>query len=84
LQIVSLHRRSVVVTFTGIPYGTYAISVLHDEDCDGKMKRNFVGLPSEGYGISQNPRIRFKAPSFDDAMFTFKSDSSKVTITMKY
>ena len=42
----------------GIPYGVYAVSVFHDENMNGKLDKNFVGAPKEGYGASNNPRKR--------------------------
>ena len=35
--------------------GDHAVTVVHDEDGNGKMKRNFIGMPTEGVGISNNP-----------------------------
>jgi uncharacterized protein (DUF2141 family) len=36
----------------GIPAGTYAVTVLHDENSDGKMDFNWIGMPTKGYGFS--------------------------------
>ena len=41
-------------TFSNIEPGTYAVAVVHDENSDGKLDKNFVGVPSEGYGVSNN------------------------------
>ena len=38
-----------------MPVGSYAASIQHDEDGDGKLKTNFIGIPKEGVGISNNP-----------------------------
>ena len=60
-----------------IPAGTYAISVLHDEDGDGQMKKNGVGYPTEGFGFSNDPSILFGAPSFEKCSFEVKEGASK-------
>lgn len=43
------------VDFAGITPGRYAVTAQHDEDGDGKLKTNFIGMPKEGVGISNNP-----------------------------
>ncbi len=40
------------VNFAGIAPGRYAVTAQHDEDGDGKLKTNFIGMPKEGVGIS--------------------------------
>lgn len=63
-----------------VPNGTYAISVMHDENKDGKLEKNFMGIPSEPYGISMDGKSRFGPPSYSDAVFTIADKSVKVTI----
>lgn len=52
----------------------YAVIVYHDLNANGKLDRNFLGIPSEPYGFSNNPSTRFGPPGFDKASF----DASKV------
>lgn len=67
-----------------IPAGTYAISVLHDEDLDGKMKKNRLGFPAESFGFSNDPSILFGAPSFKKSSFEVKpGKENKITIKLK-
>lgn len=47
--------RPVRVTFENVPPGRYALSAFHDADGDGKLKTNFIGMPREGVGVSNNP-----------------------------
>ena len=54
-------------TFPDLPAGTYAIGLLHDENDNGKMDTNFVGLPKEGYGASNDAKSTFGPPKFKDA-----------------
>ena len=46
--------------------GQYAVIVMHDENDNGKFDMNFMGIPAEGYGYSNNPRVMRKA-TFDEA-----------------
>lgn len=67
--------------------GTYAISVLHDEDESGDMEMGgFLGLiPQEGFGFSNNPEIGFSEPSFDECKFEIEEGQSvAVPITLIY
>ena len=54
-QTLRITGSSMTVRFTGLAPGDYAASVQHDEDGDGKLKTNFIGIPKEGVGISNNP-----------------------------
>jgi uncharacterized protein (DUF2141 family) len=64
--------------------GTYAIAVLHDEDGDGDMDRDFIGLPQEGYGFSSGARPGFGPPSFGDASFEHGESRSDVPVRARY
>ncbi|MBN8615305.1 MAG: DUF2141 domain-containing protein [Deltaproteobacteria bacterium] len=64
--------------------GTYAIAVLHDEDADGDMDRDFIGLPQEGYGFSSGARPGFGPPSFGDASFEHGASRSDVPVRARY
>ncbi len=63
---------TVVIAFEDLPYGSYAVSVLHDENSNGKMEKNFLGIPREGFAFSNNYTPRIKSPSFNDAMIELK------------
>jgi uncharacterized protein (DUF2141 family) len=73
----------LTVTFSVTP-GTYAVSTLHDENSNGKMDSNALGIPKEGYGASNNPVTHFHAPSFDQAKFDVPASGKKISITMRY
>src|SRR5215470_16798365 len=75
---------SAQVVFNDLPLGTFAISVLHDENDNGKMDKNFVGMPREGYGASNNPKKKRRAPTFDEAKFSLNSVEQSIEITLIY
>jgi uncharacterized protein (DUF2141 family) len=64
--------------------GTYAISVIHDEDGDGDLDKNFIGIPTEGFGVSQNVRTMIGAPDFEDCQFELKTSPLQLNIKMRY
>jgi uncharacterized protein (DUF2141 family) len=69
--------------FSGIPKGTYGISAFHDENENGKLDTNFVGMPTEDYCASRNARGTFGPPSFEDAKFAYGGGTKRVQARMK-
>jgi len=66
-----------------LPYGTYAISVLDDENCSLEMDM-FLGIPKEGYGFSMNPPFKPSAPGFDECSFRLDKPFQQITIDIRY
>ena len=52
-----------------LPAGEYALSIFQDVNDDGKLERNFIGLPKEPAGLSNNLRPKFGPPKYKDAVF---------------
>ena len=69
--------------FKDVRYGDYAIVAFHDENHDGEFNQNWLGMPKEGFGFSQNPGT-FKKPVFGDAKFTVAQPLVEVTIKLNY
>ncbi|MCL5743070.1 MAG: DUF2141 domain-containing protein [Acidobacteria bacterium] len=63
-----------VVTIPALPAGEYAVVVLHDENSNMKLDRNWLGKPKEQWGMSNNPHAFLSAPSFDSARFPLAGD----------
>lgn len=65
--------------------GTYAATVYHDENADQSLTTNFFGIPREGVGMSNNPKVKFRAPSFEQASFLFKcSENESIIVALHY
>ena len=64
--------------------GRYAVVVYHDENDNRKFDRNWIGLPTEGFGVSNNLTLFLAPPSFEEAAFEVKSEMNQVDIEMKY
>ena len=71
------------LVFENVPPGTYAISVFHDANENGKLDSNFAGIPKEGFGFSNNAMGMFGPPSFEEAKFAFEGEK-KIEIMLKY
>ena len=74
-----------VCEFKEIASGLYAVIVFHDENLNAHMDKNFMGIPKEGYGASNNIRPLMSAPAFSDASFMApKGNATKLKIQMGY
>ena len=67
-----------------LPPGVYAASVLHDENRSGDMDKNAVGIPLEGYGVTNNPKPKLRAATFGEATFTLPPEGATLTISVQY
>ncbi len=79
---LSINNGTAVWRVSGLPYGTYAIKLFHDEDNNGILKKNFVGRPTEGVGFSNNPPKLTHSPTFDETKFNVNQANSQITIKM--
>jgi len=75
-ESISVTNKSMSYTFINIPHDTYALAVFHDENNNGVLDKNALGIPLEPYGFSRNARARFSAPPFEDAQFELKGKQS--------
>jgi uncharacterized protein (DUF2141 family) len=68
--------------FTGLTQGSYAVSVGIDQNKNRKVDTNFLGIPTEQWGVSNNVRPNLRAPRFDEAAFKFDG-TQDLTITIR-
>ena len=73
-------NNTVEFTFKDVPKGDYAISIYHDVNADKECNMNFIGIPKEPYGFSNNFRPKFAKPTFNDCKIELSTDKS---ITIK-
>lgn len=78
---VAARRGRATVTFDGFAPGKYAVVVFHDEDGDGEVKKNFVGMPKEGIGASNFTGLR---PSFRESAIELTGAEHSVTVELRY
>jgi uncharacterized protein (DUF2141 family) len=70
--------------FSAIAPGTYAVVLFHDENSDGKFNRDWLGLPKEGYGFSNDAPTHWHAPTFDAARFPFTGGIEEILVHVRY
>ena len=81
---VKTNINSTEYTFTNIEMGTYAVSVFHDENNNKKLDTNWIGLPSEGVGVSNNGKDDWGPPKYKNAKFVFNKPEQTITISLSY
>jgi uncharacterized protein (DUF2141 family) len=64
---------SLITLSTTLPPGTFAAALLHDENNNGEMDKGLFGIPLEGYGFSDNPKVVLDKPSFKTCSFAIHS-----------
>lgn len=65
-----------------LPAGRYAIQVVHDENGNGKLDTNFIGMPSEGYGYSNNPVVMRRA-YFKETVFELEESPKAIVVRLR-
>ncbi|MBT8494199.1 MAG: DUF2141 domain-containing protein [Deltaproteobacteria bacterium] len=90
-QLATFRREARIVkgkakiVVKNVPPGEFAIALLHDENKNKKMEKNFLGMPQEGFGFSRNPKIKMGAPGWKKV--ALRLDPGKkvnVKINVKY
>ena len=74
---------SADVLFDDLTAGDWAVAVLHDENRNEKLDRNFLGIPKEGVGAS-NDAVRFGLPKFERARVAVPPEGATVVVKIKY
>ena len=84
-QCTKITGNSLKQEFTNLKKGTYAVAVIDDQNDDTKLDRDFLGIPEEGFGISNNPTVSIKTgtPKFEQASFSLIQNQT-IEIVMKY
>jgi uncharacterized protein (DUF2141 family) len=84
LKTVSLDSLKSII-FEEMAAGEYAVAIYHDENEDTILNTSGFGIPKEGFGFSNNPRIRFGPPKFKKAKFSLAQNQRyQATINLNY
>ena len=80
--IIEIPASGLPTAELALPKGSYAISLFHDEDGDGVLKKNMFGVPVEGLGFSNNPKWRMAPPGFDACKILVTGP--EIVVNLKY
>src|SRR5436190_21627884 len=84
VMVIKIRKSQARCDFEDIPPGTYAMAVVHDENMNGKLDTNWAGVPTEGYGFSNDVQGVRKAPSFAAASFKYDGQNVDLTMSLRY
>jgi len=71
-----------VLVYRNLAAGSYAVSLFHDDNENGKFDTNVAGIPIERYGFSRDARGRMGPPAFADAVFELTGDTT-ITVNLR-
>ena len=71
------------IIFKGIPQGKYAVSIFHDENENGELDTNWLGVPTEKFGFSNNKLGMFGPPNFKDCLVHINDENEEIIIELK-
>jgi uncharacterized protein (DUF2141 family) len=83
-MVIKIRKTEARCDFEDILPGTYALAVIHDENMNGKLDTNWLGIPKEGYGFSNDPKALLAAPPFSAASFQYDGGTLDLTISLHY
>lgn len=69
--VLDINNKRIESTFD-VPEGQYSVRIFHDENNNRKMDTNFMGIPKEGWAMSNNVKANFGPPNFEKSIFTAK------------
>ena len=78
-----ISQKQATCEFSTVAPGTYAVSVFHDENSNGRLDTNFIGMPKEGVGASNNASGHMGPPKFEAAAFQFAGGVLELKITIR-
>jgi uncharacterized protein (DUF2141 family) len=82
--VIKIKKAQASCDFKDIPPGTYAMVVIHDENMNGKLDTNLLGIPTEGYGFSNDAKGVVGSPSFSAASFSYDGQNVELTMSLHY
>jgi|APTNR8051073442_1049403.scaffolds.fasta_scaffold01985_15 uncharacterized protein (DUF2141 family) len=82
-ELVPISDKRCVLAVKGLPKGKYAVQIFHDENKNGKMDFNLLGIPKEGYGFSNDARGFMSEPAFSKQLFNLDQDRA-IQIKLSY
>ncbi len=84
VMVIKIRDTKARCDFLDIPPGTYALAVIHDENMNGELERKWPGIPTEGYGFSNDAKGFLGPPSFSAASFQYDGQNLDLTIILNY
>jgi uncharacterized protein (DUF2141 family) len=84
IMIIKIRESEASCYFEDIPSGNYSMVVVHDENMNGKLDTNWVGVPKEGFSFSNKAKALLSAPSFSASSFQYDGQNIDMTMSLSY
>lgn len=81
-KVVPVSDIEMLIELDELPYGEYAIALVHDVNANQKLDKNFWGVPSEPFGFSNVNKVYFGPPKFEEAKTTLSSKQQTIAINL--
>jgi uncharacterized protein (DUF2141 family) len=82
--VIKITANEELVRFENMPFGDYAIAAIHDMNDDGKLDKNLLGIPTEGYGFSNDAMAKYGPPEWMQASFVFDERDEAKVVNLEY
>lgn len=79
-----INKSTAQIKIENLPFGEYAVSLIHDENNNLKVETNFLGIPKEGIGMSNDAKGTFGPPSYTQAKFKYAKKNQIIKINIVY
>lgn len=77
-------QNGIMTISCDLEQGIYGITLIDDENKNGELNKNLIGIPKEGFGFSNFFMEKLKKPAFNDFKLAVKPQDNKVIIKVKY
>jgi uncharacterized protein (DUF2141 family) len=82
-QGITVKGNTVTAVFDNIPAGRYAVTAFQDENLDGRLGRNLMGMPTEPWAFSGKPEFMMGPPSFDSVAIDIPASGKSLSLKMQ-
>ncbi len=82
-KVIAIENGQAEVVFDQLPPGDYAYKIYHDENTNEKLDKNLLGIPKEGFGFSNNAKVRFGPPKFRECVMKIHQTAVS-TVRLQY
>lgn len=84
LILSPLGKTNVSGRLKAMPYSVYAVAVYQDMNSNNRLDKNALGIPTEPYAFSNNPSVKWSAPTFKEASVPLNQAEQAITVQLKY
>jgi uncharacterized protein (DUF2141 family) len=81
---ISEGQRQATAVWENLPPGPYGVVAIHDENSNARLDKNLFGIPKEGFGFANNPRVVLGPAAFKDSLVLVKCPLTETTIHIQY